>query len=128
MLFVAGRSALISVIFCVVLSGCEASSTGSVFIDGAPHKIELAENAPNGLLVEGIDVTINGEFLGTARRIGKMSGGALRSQVAFEPLQSRFGEIRIVQNIAGSAIGVNISFDVIVAGNFAGNVQLTTAI
>ncbi len=119
---------MIAIFFGLFLSGCESTSTGAVSIGGVPSKVQIRENAPSGVLVDGMDIIINNEFIGTAKRIGRTSASGMNSAVAFEPIPSKYGEVRIVQNIGGTITGVNINFDVFVAGSYAGNVQMASAI
>lgn len=107
------------------LAACESTSMGAISLNNEPAKIEIKENTPNGMIVEGMDITINSEFLGTARRIGNTRKAGMNSVTSFEPLQSRYGEIKISQNINGSMSGLAVSFDVFIAGKFAGNVQMS---
>ena len=120
-----GKFLTVSMILLVL--GCEVTSTGAIAINGKPAQIEIKENAPDGIMLYGVDVSINSEFMGTAKRIGKTSGTGMNSKIAFEPLQSKYGEIRVVQNINGSLSQVGINFDVFVADAYAGNVQMSNA-
>lgn len=121
------RGKIFSAFLVLLLMGCEATSTGSISINGKPTQIEIKENAPNGLMLYGLDVIINSEFMGTAKRIGKESGRLRNAKIAFEPIASKYGEIRVVQNINSSYSQVGINFDIFVAGAYAGNVQLSNA-
>ncbi|GEM_PF-2104723 len=119
---------LAAFIVSIFLIGCESTSVGAVSINGAPSKIEIKENSPDGMFVKGMDISINSEFVGMAKRIGLSSRSGLDSKIAFEPVQSKYGEIRIVQNVSSSLAGTIINFDVYVAGSYAGNVQMARAI
>lgn len=118
---------LMALVLGLFLVACEATTIGAVSISGVPAKIEIKENSPDGIIVYGMDVTINSEFMGTAKRIGKLPRTVMNAQVAFEPIKSKYGEIKIIQNINSSIAHVSVSFDVYVAGAFAGNVQMAKA-
>jgi hypothetical protein len=115
----------IAIFVALSLSACESTSMGAISLNNEPAKIEIKENVPNGMIVQGMDITINSDFIGTARRIGTNRKAGMNSVTSFEPLQSKYGEITISQNINGSMGGLAVSFDVFIDGNFAGNVQMS---
>jgi len=106
------------------LAGCEVTTVGAISINDKPAKIEIKENV-NGMMVQGMDITVNSEFLGMARRVGNTRKTGMSSVTSFEPLQSKYGEIRIAQNADSSLANLGINFDVYIDGKFAGNVQMS---
>ena len=116
---------ILTVSLALFLLGCAVTSTGAISINGRPAKIEITENTPDGIMVQGMDISINSEFMGTAKRIGKTSGTLMNSKISFEPIQSKYGEIRVIQNITGSFSQAGVNFDVFIADEYAGNVQMS---
>lgn len=102
------------------LAACEVSSSGAVVLNGQPAKMEITQ-VDNGLLIVGYDVVMNGENLGRTKRLPNQKIDPFKKKtIRYEPLQSRYGEVNLVQNLD---FGTN-SFDVYIAGKYSGTVQL----
>jgi len=110
------------------LLSCAATSVGSIVLDQVPMKIEIKENSPGSIPMKGMDITINGEFIGTALMLNIERDGFSSLATSFSPVQSKFGEIKIVQNVSSSPFVLNVDFDVTVDGAYVGNVKQASAI
>nr|WP_296430824.1 hypothetical protein [Roseovarius sp. BRH_c41] len=116
-------STFLAICTAIFLLGCEPiTSNGAIVINGRPASIEISENAPDGNKLLGLDVTINSEFIGTAKFVKEAPGTGSGSKISFGPIKSKYGEILLVRNLNGNTV----SHDVFIGGNYAGNVHFYT--
>lgn len=111
--------------FVALLANCApATTTGTIYTDGQARKIVLEEYTTNGISLVGFSVTIDGEYLGVARR-DKFSGfEASKGTVTFIPLQTKYGELTLKQNVSLTIGGSEISADLMLDGVYIGSIQM----
>lgn len=104
------------------LTSCNMVSTGAVNMKGRAAKVEIQEYG-NGIMVQGYKISINSEYIGIAMDKGRIKPIGMRNAREYGPLQSKYGEIRLVMN-GNMAIGEpDISYDIFIDGDYSGTLH-----
>ena len=115
------RLRIIAITLPIALAGCASGTAGTGVINGQAASIEIKEHLKSGgLILDGYDLTLNGQYMGVMECVKSCSGLATGSNIIdMKPLKTTYGIIDMKRIYRSNSIFFEIYLD----GEYAGNVR-----
>lgn len=113
------KHAYLCIVAISFFSGCQATTTGSIYLNNEPAKVELTEVfKSNGILVDGFSLTVNDNYIGDF--ICDPSCSAFTGQITvYRPIETDSGTFTMSRR----HMSTGSSADIALNGKYLGTIQ-----